>query len=147
MQLPLLMKAHILITFKINGENQVSRINFRSGKTTYVESGIHNLGFSTYKNFTIIFYFGEDFEIVPYDDQLYKDLDFKKKFDVQKRHGGIVFNPKDNFLTIPPQEVFVFPMYVRAPNKEVESEISILFFSESTWGMNRIRRQISVGDN
>jgi len=143
-QLPLLMKAHILITFKIDGEEQSSRINFRSGKTTYVESGIHNLGFSTYKNFTIVFYFGGDFEILPYDDPLYTALDFKKKFHVQRRHGGILFNPKDNFLTIPPQEVFVFPMWVKVPNKEKEGKMEILFFSENTWGMNRITRQISV---
>ncbi len=63
------MKARILITFKINDEGQGSIINLRSGKTTYVDSGIRNLGFSTYKNFTIILYFGEDFEIVHYDEK------------------------------------------------------------------------------
>lgn len=145
-QLPLLMKAHLLISFRIDdGEWSLSsRIDLRSGKTTKVEFAIRNLGFSTYKNSTIIIYFRKDFKIVPCDNLRYKDLDFKKEFHVQKIHGGVAFNPKDNPLTIPPQEVFIFPMYVKVPNKEEEREMTIEFFSENTWGMNLIRRQVSV---
>jgi len=143
-QLPLLMKASVLATFIIDGEPQGSKLNFKPGKTTYVECTIYNLGFSTYKNSTIIFYFRKDFEIIPHEDPLYDDLDFKKKFDIQKRHAGIAFNPKENFLTIPPQETFVFPMWVKVPDKEEEREMTILFHSENTWGLNSIQRQISI---
>ena len=143
-QLPLLMRAHLLITFKVDCGKWELGINIKSGKTIYIESAIRNLGFSTYKNSSIIFYFKPDFEIVPYDDILYDDLDFKKEFNIQKRHGGVSFNPKDNFLTIPPQEVFIFPMWVKAPNKEEKRKMTILFSSENTWGMNLIRRQMSL---
>lgn len=143
-QLPLLMKAHILVTFVIDDKVYNSTISFKSGKETLVEARVYNLGFSTYKNFTVIFYFGRDFKIVPYDDQKYHDLDFKKKFGIQKIHGGAFFSPKDNSLTIPPQEVFIFPIYVKVPKKEKEGKIHIEFFSESSWGMTMIYKQVNV---
>jgi len=149
-QLPLLMKARILTTFIIDRELQGSKLNFKSGKTTYVECTIYNLGFSTYKNFTIIFYFREDFEIIPYDNRLYYDLDFKKKFAIQKRHGGIAFNPKESFLTIPPQEIFVFPMFIKAPKvlkepkEKKEHAMKIEFYSENTWGKTEIYKPLIV---
>ena len=116
-QLPLLMKARLLITFSINDGGWSETLTLRPGKTTKVESAIRNLGFTTYKNSTIKFYFGKDFDVIPYENALYPDLDFKKKFTIQRRHGGVMFDPKDNFLTVPPQEVFIFPMWVKVPDK------------------------------
>lgn len=144
MQLPLLMKAHVLVTFQIEPGRGGSEIDVESGKTTRIELGIRNLGYGTYKNSTVIFYLGSDFEIVPYDNSLYKDLDFKKKISIQKRHGGVLFNPKDKFLSIPPQEIFVFPVWVKVPNKKAEREATIYFFSENTWGMVVIKRQVRI---
>jgi len=145
-QLPQLMKAHILVTFTIDKKPYDSPIVFESGKEILVEGNIYNLGFSTYKNFVIIFYFGEDFEraIVPCNNAKYQDLSFKKKFGIQKRHGGVFFSPKDNFLTIPPQEVFVFPMYIKVPKKEIDREMHIEFYSESSWGKVVIKRRLIV---
>ena len=144
-QLPLLMKAHLLVTFEVDDKVYDSTVAFFAGKETYMAARVYNLGYSTYKNSTLIFYFGKDFEIIPLNDPKYADLDFKKKFDVQKRHGGAVFTSKDNFLTIPPQEVFIFPMRIRVPKEETEDHlIEILFHSESTWGMNRIWKKLTL---
>lgn len=143
-QLPQLMKAHIRVTFTIKGKGTDSPIVFKSGKEILVEGNLYNLGFSTYKNFTVIFYFGEDFEIVPCDNAKYQVLSFKKKFSIQKRHGGVFFSPKDNSLIIPPQEVFIFPMYIKAPKKEKVSKVTVEFYSENTWGMTMIDKRVIV---
>ena len=141
------MKAHVLVTFKIDDKVYDSPIFFKSGKETYVEGRVYNLGFSNYKNFVVIFYFGEDFKIIPHDDPKYRDLDFKKKFSIQKIHGGALFSPKDNFLSIPPQEVFIFPMYIKIPRKEKKGEMHIDFYSENTWGMTVIYKQVIAKDS
>lgn len=146
-QLPLLMKAHIHVNFKIDDKVYDSTISFKPREEpTLVEARVYNLGFSTYKNFVVIFYFGGDFKIVPHTDPRYEDLEFhfKKKFSIQKIHGGALFSPKDNFLSIPPQEVFVFPMYVRIPKKEKKGKMHINFYSENTWGMTVIYKQVVV---
>ena len=146
-QLPLLMKAHILVNFKIDDEVYDSTISFKPRKDpTLVEARIYNLGFSTYKNSVAIFYFEGDFKIVPHTDPKYEDLEFhfKKKFSIQKIHGGALFSPKENFLSIPPQEVFVFPMYIKIPEKEKKGKMHIDFYSENTWGMTVIYKQVIV---
>jgi hypothetical protein len=142
-QLPLLMKAHIHITFNIDGK-WTRRISLRPEQTHKVEVAIQNLGFSTYKNFVAKFYYGKEFKILPNNYRGYKDLDFGKEFSVQKRHGGVMFTPKENFLTIPPQEVYIFPMYVKAPKEEREYKLKIEFNAENTWGMNEIFMPIIV---
>jgi len=131
------MKAHIRVTFNIDGK-WTRRINLRPGQTHKVEVAIQNLGFSTYKNFVAKFYYGKEFKILPNNYRGYKDLDFRKEFSIQERHGGIMFTPKENFLTIPPQEVYVFPMYVKTPKEEKEYKLKIEFNAENTWGMNEV---------
>ena len=149
-QLPLLMRAHILVNFQINGKVYPSAISFKPREheedSTLVEARIYNLGFSTYKNFVAIFYFGPEFEIVPCKDSKYDHLDFhfKKEFSIQKIHGGVLFSPKDNFLSIPPQEVFIFPMYIKVPKEEKEGIMTIEFYSENTWGKTEISKDIIV---
>jgi hypothetical protein len=143
-QLPLLMKAHVLATFKIGDDVYNSTILFESGKETLVEARIYNLGYITYKNFAVVFYFGPDFEIVPYDNEKYCDLDFEKKFGVQKKHGGAFFSPKDISLTIPPQEVFIFPIYVKVPKEKKQGRVHIEFYSENSWGMTNIFKPLIV---
>ena len=69
---------------------------------------------------------------------LKRDLDLKKKFSIQKIHGGAFFSPKDNFLTIPPQEVSIFPMYVKIPKRQKKGRMHIEFYSENSWGMTNI---------
>jgi len=139
------MQANILVTFKIGKNVYDSPIVFESeNEPCLVEAILYNLGFNTYKNFVIIFYFGKEFGIVPYDKQKYRDLDFKKKFKIQKIQGGALFDPKDNFLSIPPKEVFIFPMYVKIPKKKKRGNISIVFYSEDTWGMVRIKKRFVV---
>jgi len=145
-QLPLLMKAHLRVSFRIDDGKWVKTINLRAGETHKVEFAIENLGFSTYKNFSIIFYFGPKFEVLPPSHPKYmrKHLDFKKEFSIQQQHGGAMFSPKENFLTIPPQEVFIFPIFIKAPKKEDKYPLTIQFFAENTWGMNRISIPITV---
>jgi len=143
MQLPSLMKAQLHIAFRIDGK-YARTIKLESGKTHKVECEIQNLGFHTYKNFTVKFYYGKKFKIVPSNYRGYKDLDFKKQFSIQKRYGGVMFTPKDNFLTIPPQEVYVFPMYVTAPKEKDEYRLKIEFNAENTWGMNEIYKRVIV---
>jgi len=146
-QLPLLMKAHILVNFKIDDEVYDSTISFKPREDpTLVEARIYNLGFSTYKNSVAIFYFGEEFEILPCNDPKYEHLKFhfKKEFSIQEIHGGALFSPKDNFLSIPPQEVFIFPMYIKIPEKEKKGIMHIDFYSENTWGMTVIYKQVIV---
>lgn len=143
-QIPLLMKAHLLINFTVDGKGSGSRINFRSGETHTVEVLIRNFGFSTYKNFVAKIYFGPDFKIIPYNHSKYKDLDFKKEFSIQKKHGGAMFTPKETFLTIPPQEVYIFPLIIKAPDEGKEYRLHIEFNAENTWGMNVIYKTIFV---
>jgi len=153
-QLPLLMKAHIHVNFMVNETVYHSAIPFKLREheedSILVEARIYNLGFSTYKNSVAIFYFKEDFEILPCNHKKYRHLDehFKKEFSIQKIHGGVLFSPKDNFLSIPPQEVFIFPMFIKAPKvlkepkKEKERKMEIEFYSENTWGKTVIEKQV-----
>ena len=48
------------------------------------------------------------------------------------------------YLTIPPQEVFVFPVYLKVPIDEKDGKIKILFSSENTWGINEIERPYRI---
>ena len=143
-QLPLLMKAHLLIIFKIDDGEWGSRIDLRSGKTTKIEFAIRNLGFSTYKNFVVKFYFGPDFKIIPYNHSKYKNLDFEKEFSIQKRHGGAMFTPKETFLAVPPQEVIIFPLIIKVPDESKKYRLRIDFNAENTWGMNVIYKAVFV---
>jgi hypothetical protein len=137
------MRAQLYVRFRIDGK-YVKTIKLHSGKTHKIECEIQNLGFHTYKNFVIKFYFGEKFKIMPSNYRGYKDLDFGKEFGIQKRYGGVIFTPKDNFLTVPPQEVYVFPMYVKAPNEEERYTLTVQFNAENTWGMNELSLPVIV---
>ena len=145
-QLPLLMKAHLVTSFRIDDGKWTRGVNLRPGKVHKVEGLIQNLGFSTYKNFSVIFYFGKEFEILPSSHSKYKSahLDFRKKFSIQQEYGGVMFSPNENFLTIPPKETFVFPMFIKAPNEEKEYTLHIQFSAENTWGMTRIYKRVIV---
>jgi hypothetical protein len=107
-------------------------------KVNRVVFATYNLGFHTYKNALVILYFGEEFEVIPCDDFEFKDrlhnLDFCKIYSVQKKHGGAAFNPKDNYLTIPPKEVFLFPVFVRVKRKPIREFVTLEFSSETSWG-------------
>lgn len=146
-QLPQLMKAHILVTFTVNGKMFDSPIVFESDEEeTLVQGNIYNLGFSTYKNFVVIFYFGKEFGIIHHENKIYEKLQehFKKNFKIQKIHGGALFDPKDNFLSITPQEVYIFPMYIKVPKKKKQGKMSIVFYAENAWGIVRIKKQYVI---
>ena len=105
---------------------------------TLLRTAIYNLGFSTYKNGMVLIYFGGEFDIIPCDEKTYNELDFNKKFTIQTKHGGVAFTPKENFQSIPPQEVFIFPVLLRVPNIAKNGNIKIIFSSENSWGMKEI---------
>ena len=76
----------------------------------------------------------KQFKILPNTYRGYKDLDFRKEFSIQERHGGIMFTPNENFLTIPPQEVYVFPMYVKTPKEEKDKQKrTIIYANKEAW--------------
>lgn len=149
-QLPLLAKANLHITFASkpldensindNSPNEEYRdwLEIDPSKENCVACAIYNLGFHTYKNALVLLYFGKEIEIIPCNDDKLKDrldkLDFNKKYRVQKRHGGAAFNPKDNYLTIPPKEVFIFPIFVRVKETPIREKVTIEFSSETSWG-------------
>lgn len=155
-QLPLLAKANLHVTFiakpldenpfnddLTNDEIYGDTILINPEKVNRIVCAIYNLGFHTYKNALVILYFGEEFEIITCDDSKFKDrlnrLDFYKAYSVQKKHGGAAFNPKDNYLTIPPKEVFLFPVFVRVKKKPIREFVTIEFSSETSWGKTVIK--------
>lgn len=142
-QLPMLTKANILVTFGVDEREYAPKIVFNEGEHL-VNTRIHNLGFSTLKNSTVEIYFGDGFEVVPCSDPRYAGLDFAKRFTIQKVHSGILFAPNDNFQTLPPQEVFIFPCIIQVLKAKQKGRVTIQFFSENSWGMTVIKAPIEI---
>jgi len=147
-ELPLLMKADIIVTFGVDDGNDIAEAGYINKivldveKENIVNIRVHNLGFSTLKNAMIEIYFGDGFEVVPWDYKRYKRLDFNKKFSIQKTHCGVVFTPNDNFQTIPPQEILVFQTIMRKPKNMQKGEVTIQFSSENSWGLKKTKAPI-----
>jgi hypothetical protein len=144
-QLPLLTKAQLLIDFGIDTvEKFDSKISLNTSSEHIIYTRIYNLGFSTLKNATVLFYFGRDFEIIPFSDLRYRGLDFEKRFTIQKGNSGVLFTPKDNYQTIPPQEWFLFPVIIKTPKHELDSRAEIQFYSENSWGLTKYPASIKI---
>ena len=134
-QLPLITKANIEIDFSTDGLKSCKKnISLKKQCCHIVHTRIYNLGFTTLKNSMIAIYFGKGIKIIPYDEKIYKNIDFVKKFSVQKCNNGVLFTPKDNWQTIPPQEWFLFPLILETSNDVLELEAKVLFSSEKSWG-------------
>jgi hypothetical protein len=163
-QLPLLNKAKLLVTYSTKPLDEEKPIDYESpdehydnylelqaGKINRVICAIYNLGFHTYKNAMVILYFGPEIEVIPCDDFEYKPymkkLDFNKIYSVQKKHGGAAFSSKDNYLTIPPQEVFLFPVLVRIRKTPVRDFVLVQFSSETSWGITEVKKPIKLSLN
>jgi hypothetical protein len=156
-ELPLLTKADISVTFGVDDgnaiaeEDYVSKIVLDPEKENIVNTRVQNLGFSTLKNAVVEIYFGDTgLDVVPCDDPRYSRLDFPKKFSIQKTHCGILFTPKHNFQTIPPQEVLVFQTIVRVLKNIQKGEVKIgkaeiQFSSENSWGIKKVKAPIEIG--
>jgi hypothetical protein len=149
-QLPLLTKANLSIDFAVDQiDDFESGITLTQKTKQVVYIRIYNLGFSTLKNGTVLIYFGDQFEkskckIIPSDNEEYEKKDFKKRFSIQKAHAGVVFSPKENFITMPPQEWFVFPVIVEVPECELDSTLEVQFYSENSWGVTHHRAPIKT---
>lgn len=149
-ELPLLTKAKIFITFGVDDGNAIDekdyidKIVLNPEKKNVINTRVQNLGSSTLKNATIAIYFGEGFEVVPCKDPKYTHLDFPKKFSIQKHKGGVVFSPNDNFQTISPLMTFVFQTIVRAPKNMQSGKVTIYFSSENSWGAKEITADIEI---
>lgn len=149
-QLPLLTKAHLLIDFGVDQINDFDSNITLTPKTKHViYIRIYNLGFSTLKNGTVLVYFGDQFEkskcyIIPSNNEEYDKLEFKKCFSIQKAHAGVSFSPKENFLTMPPQEWFVFPVIVEISDCELDSKVEVQFYSENSWGVTKYHALIKT---
>lgn len=130
-QLPLLTKAQLSVDFSVDQINDFDSNIILTPKTKHViYTRIYNLGFSTLKNGTVLIYFGDQFEkskcrIIPSNKEEYDKLEFKKRFSTQKAHAGVSFSPKENFLTMPPQEWFVFPVIVEISQCELDSKVEV----------------------
>ncbi len=140
-QLPLLTKAQLIIDFSVDkigqGEKFGKDILLKTNTEHVIYTRIYNLGFSTLKNFAFLIYFEEGVEILPFGNKKYRELDFAKRFSIQKCHCGLLFPPTENFQTIPPQEWFVFPVIVKSSKSALERDVTILFNSENSWGQKR----------
>ena len=136
--MPLLTKAHFEIDFRVDNAKDFSpKLTIEANTEQIIQTRIYNLGFSTLKNASIVIYFGKKFEILPFSDAKYIDIDFKKEFTVQKESGGAIFRPNKNFQTILPQMWLTFPVVVKVPNFEAPSKVIILVSSENSWGLTR----------
>jgi hypothetical protein len=152
-QLPLLTKAQLSVDFSVDQitdfDSSIMLVP-RTKQVIYLR--IYNLGFSTLKNGTVLMYLGDQFEkstcrIIPSDDPEYDKLDFKKSFRIQKTHAGVSFSPKENFLTMPPQEWFVFPVIVEISHCELDSKVEVEFYSENSWGVTKYHAPIKTKMN
>jgi len=152
-QLPLLTKAHLSVDFSVDQITDFDTgIKLVPKAKHVIYMRIYNLGFSTLKNGTILMYLGDQFEknncrIIPNNDPAYDKLDFKKSFRIQKAHAGVSFTPNDNFITIPPQEWFVFPVIVEISECELDSEVEVEFYSENSWGVTKYHAPIKTKKN
>lgn len=152
-ELPLLTKADILVTFGVDDGNYIpeeeysDRLMLVAEKDSIVNTRIHNMGFSTLKNARIEIYFGNGFEVVPSEDTRYCNLDFPKKFSIMKNNCGVIFSPMDSFQTIPPQEVFIFQTIVRPPRRLERKTIIVHFASENSWGLREIKAPIEIEES
>lgn len=94
---------------------------------------ITNLGLATFKDCVFSVVFPEGFEIIE-DTRLYSGIDFEKKFSLQRKNRCIQFLPNDNYITFPPCNHLVFPIWVNTPKKTGKYKISCSLSSESAWG-------------
>lgn len=149
-QLPLLTKAQLAIDFSVDQINDFdSGITLTPKTKQTIYTRIYNLGFSTLKNATVLIYFGDQFEkskcrIIPSDTEEYNKKEFKKCFRIQKAHAGVSFTPTENFLTMPPQEWFIFPVIVEISECELDSKVVVQFYSENSWGVTQYRAPIKT---
>lgn len=140
---PQLTKAQFFVDFRVDNVGEFKPQIVLSAKTEHlIVTRIYNMGFGTLKNAMVLLYFGHDFEIVPFKDSKYRELDFEKEFTIQKENCGALFTPKTNYQTIPPQEWFLFPVIVKAPNASQSCQITLQFASENSWGLTE--RHIAV---
>lgn len=144
-QLPLMTKAKLYIDFSVDDIKDFKKtINLKTDTEHVIYTRIYNLGFHTLKNALILIYFKEGFEIVPYNDPKYDDLDFKKIFTVQKCNYGAAFSPHQNFQTLPPKEWFLFPLIVKTPKRNLDREIEIQLHSENSWGLTKYPAKVET---
>jgi len=149
-QLPLLTKAQLSIDFSVDQINDFdSGITLTPKTKQTIYTRIYNLGFSTLKNGTVLMYFGDQFEkskcrIIPSDNKEYDKKEFKKRFSIQKAHAGVSFSPRENFLTMPPQEWFVFPVIVEISDCKLDSKVEVQFYSENSWGVTKYNALIKT---
>jgi len=96
---------------------------------------LQNLSLHTLKNCTVWFTLPENFKIS--EIQARKNVDFFKKYSIQKRNNAVKFSPTDNYLSVSPDDCLVFPIEaeVEKPNDNWKSHrIEIQIASETTWG-------------
>ena len=137
-QLPLVMKANLVVDFSVDkvGDFNEDEILLKTHSQHIVYCRIYNAGYSTLKNATVLLYFERGVEIVPCDKPIYDNYDFVKDFSIQKGQCGISFNCLKNYLTIPPQEWFLFPIILKTKNA-LEQKINLQLYSESSWGITK----------
>ena len=108
---------------------------------------ITNLGLTAFKNCVVSIVFPEGFTIVG-DLRLYKGVDFAKKFVIQKKNQCIQFLPNDNYMTFPPCNNLIFPIWIKTPKEAGKYKVKTTLSSESTWGeAERNFLQIDIVDD
>ena len=145
---PFLTKPNVFVSVlpsenKSYQEEHDLSICAKAGEEKLLMFRVVNLGFHIIKNFTAIFTFPSGFELLK-DSGLYNGVDFKKSFSIQRKNNAVFFSPSKNFLSFPPQEVTVFPVWVKVYDKKGKGDVEILVHSETTWGMSSTKIPITV---
>ncbi len=144
--LPMMTKANLYIDFSVDELKDLKpEITVKAESEHIIYARIYNLGFSTLKNTLVLIYFGQGFEIIPYEDDRYKKLDFSKYFSIQEGNCGVAFPPThENYQCLSPQEWFLFPVIIKTPKSQIQQSIEIQLCSENSWGLTKCQVPIHV---
>lgn len=97
---------------------------------------ITNLGITTFKDCSLEITFPEGFEVLD-DPELYKGVDFSKRFTIRQNKCIIEFLPRENYMTFAPCSHLIFPIFITTPAEPSNYQITTKLASESAWGEHR----------
>jgi len=116
-------KPTIGTTYK---EEPVQEIILLPNKQQLIWVMIHNNGKVIKDNWFVNVDFTDDFVPISIDETEFKDVDFKKKYTIQKEKYQVAhFNSNDFSPLFPYDETFIFPIVLKTPKTENEYDVSV----------------------
>lgn len=107
-------------------EEKVQEITLKSNSKKLIWLMLHNNGKVIKDNWFINVDFEKNFEPIDIDKTEFKNVDFKKKYSIQKEKYQVAhFNSNDFSPLFPYDETFIFPIVVITPKKEGIFNVSI----------------------